>query len=159
MANGRVYTAVFNAVAVTAQQDFFEITSAADAITEILEIHLSQSTEVGDAMEESLNILMKSGATSTGTGGTQAITPTPHTLGDPAYGGVVDINNTAKASGGTIVTHYAWNWNVRVPFDVIFTPETCKILAPSARLTVELATTPADSITMSGYMVFQEIGG
>ncbi len=159
MANGRVYTATFTAVAVTAQQDFFEITSPADAVTEILEFHLSQSTEVGDAMEEGLSIAFKSGQTTTGTGGTQAITPAPLSLGDPAYGGVVDINNTTKATAGTIVTHSCWNWNVRVPLDIIFTPETTKILSPSARCTLELMTTPADSITMSGYAVFKEIGG
>lgn len=159
MANGRVYTLSFTAVAVTAQQDFFEIAGPADAVTEILEIHLSQSSEVGDAMEEGLSLAFKSGSTSTGTGGTQGVVPVPLSLGDAAYGGACDINNTAKASGGTIVTHHVWNWNVRVPFDVIFTPEATKILSPSARCTLELMTTPADSITMSGYMVFKEIGG
>ena len=59
---------------------------------------------------------------------------------------------------GTIVTHLQVNWNVRVPLDIIFTPETVIELPPSSRLTVELATTPADSITFGGYIVFEEIG-
>lgn len=158
MTIGRVYTVQFNAVAVTAQQDFLEIVAPADSVVELLEIGLSQVSEVGDAAEEGLAILIKSGSTVSGTGGS---TPTavPHALGDAAFGGTTDANNTTKANTGTIVTHYAWNWNIRVPFEKIFTPETCKPISPSARLTVELATTPADSITISGYAVFKEIGG
>lgn len=151
------YTLSFTAVAVTAQQDLFEITAAAAGAVEILEIHLSQSTEIGDAMEEGLSIVVKSGATSSGTGGSQAVVPVP--LGaSAAFGGVCDTNNTTPASGGTIVTHFPFNWNVRVPFDQYFPPDARKVLAPSARLVVSLLTTPGDSITMSGYVVFREIG-
>jgi hypothetical protein len=153
----RLYTVQFSAVAVTAQQDLFEITAAADSIVAIHDIHLSQLTDVKDAEEEMLLILMKSGQTSSGTGGT---TPTPGALEfqDSVFGGVTDVNNTTKASAGTIVTHAVWHWNVRIPFDVIFTPETRPILAPSRRWTIELGTTPADSITMGGYVTFAEIG-
>lgn len=158
MANGRVYTVQFNGVAVTAQQDLFEINAPSDAVVELLEFHLSQTSEVGDTQEEGLSILLKSGQTTSGSGGS-APTAVPQSLGDAAFGGTVEVNNTTKASGGTIVTHGAWAWNVRVPFDVIYTPETTKILSPGARMTVELATTPADSITMNGYAVFKEIGG
>lgn len=157
MANGRVYTVNFFEVAVTAQQDLFEIVAPADGVVELLEIHLSQHTEVGDAMEEGLSIALKSGQTTSGTGGS-APTAVPLSLSDAAFGGTCEVNNTTKASTGTIVTHRVFDWNVRVPFDVIFTPETTKILAPSARMTIELATTPADSITVSGYVVFKEIG-
>lgn len=155
---GRVYTAQFNGVAVTAAQDLFEINAPSDAAVAILEFHLSQSTEVGDSAEEMLSILFKSGASTSGSGGT---TPTavPLALGDAAFGGTVEVNNTTNASTGTIVTHGAWTWNVRAPLDIIFQPEARKILSPSARCTLELATTPADSITMNGYAVFAEIGG
>jgi hypothetical protein len=155
---GRIYTVSFTAVGVTAQQDFFEIVAPADAAVDILEIGLSQSTEIGDAMEEGLSVILKSGSTTSGSGGT-APTPVPHQLGDAAFGGTAEVNNTTKATAGTIVTHYAWNWNVRVPFEKVFTPETCKTISPSARATLELGTTPADSITISGYMVIRENGG
>lgn len=158
MTIGRTYTVQFNGVAVTAQQDFFEIVAPADAVVELLEFHLSQSTEVGDAMEEGLSVLLKSGSTTSGSGGSSP-TAVPLSLGDAAFGGTTEVNNTTKATTGTIVTHAAWNWNIRVPLDVIFTPETCKVLSPSARMTIELGTTPADSITVSGYAVFREIGG
>jgi hypothetical protein len=41
----------------------------------------------------------------------------------------------------------------------VWTPETRPILSPSRRLTVELVNAPADSITMSGTILFEEIGG
>lgn len=154
----RMYTLQFNAVAVTAQQDFFEITAPADAVVRIHEIGLSQTTELGDAEEESLLLLMKQGATTSGTGGTTP-TPPPIELGDAAFGGVCDVNNTTKATGGTIVTHRPFAWNIRQYFQHIFTPETYPKLSPSARWTFELAQTPTDSITMNGYVVFEEIGG
>jgi hypothetical protein len=155
---GRVYSAQFSGVAVTAQQDFFEVNAPADAVVEILEIHLSQDTEVKDAEEEQLTLALKTGATTSGSGGS---TPTAvaRELGMPAFGGTVEANNTTKASAGTIVTHETHSWNVRGPFDRIFTPETTIIVSPSARFTFELTKTPGDSITMSGFVVFREIGG
>jgi hypothetical protein len=155
---GRRYTVQFNGVAVTAQQDLFELVAPADAVVIIHDIHLSQLTEVGDAAEEQLSILLKSGQTTSGSGGS-APTAIPIEFGDAAFGGTCEANNTTKASAGTIVTHLAWNWNVRMPFDVVFTPETRPVLSPSRRGTLELATTPADSITMSGSMTIEEIGG
>jgi len=154
----RLYTVQFNGVAVTAQQDFFEIVAPADAIVVIHDIHMSQLTDVKDAEEEMLLLLWKSGSTTSGSGGS-APTAVPIELGDAAFGGTTEANNTTKATAGTIVTHYAWHWNVRVPFDRIFTPETRPILSPSRRATLELGTTPGDSITMSGTISFAEIGG
>lgn len=154
---GRVYSASFTGVAVTAQQDLFEINVASTKVVEILALFLSQSTEVGDAQEEGLSILCKTGASTSGSGGS-APTAIPRMLGDSAYAGTVEVNNTAKASTGTIVTHEAWNWNVRAPFQYIWIPETTIVIAPSGRFTVELGTTPADSITMSGTLLFREVG-
>ena len=155
---GRIYTGIFNAVGVTVQQDFFELNAPATATVLIHEIGLSQSTEVGDAQEEGLNLILKSGQTTSGTGGTGP-TGIPREFGDAAFGGTVEVNNTTKATAGTIVSHYAWNWNIRVPFQMIWTPETRPVLSPSRRATLELGTTPIDSITISGYIVFESVGG
>ena len=158
MPSGRYYTAVFNDVTVTAAQDLFELVAASTCCTELLEIHLSQQTEVGDAMEEMLNILVKTGATTTGSGGsTPAIVPT--SFGDAAAESVVKANNTTKATAGTIVTHHAWWWNERIPFDVVFTPETTIVLPPSRRLTIELVAAPGDTMDISGWISFKEYGG
>ena len=155
---GRMYTAVFAAVSVTAQQDFFEVNAPADSVVVLHEINITQTSDVGDAAEEMLSLAIKSGATTSGTGGT---TPTavPMSLGDAAFGGSVEVNNTTKALGGTIVTHYRESFNIRSGFKYLPTPETRKPLSPSARLTVELVTTPADALTMDGTITFEEVGG
>jgi hypothetical protein len=153
-----MYTAQFNGVAATAQQDLFELVAPADAVVVIHIVEISQSSEVGDAQEEGLSLLLKSGQTTSGSGGS-TVTPVPVELGSPAFGGTCEANNTTKATAGTIVTHGAWAWNVRGPFTLIWTPETRPILSPSRRATLELATTPADSITLSGTITFEEIGG
>lgn len=151
-----IYTAVFNNVAVTAIQDLFEIVAASDAVVRIHDIHLSQNTDVGDAAEEVLRIELTSGHTTSGSGGS-APTAIPHNIGQAAFGGTVEVNNTTQASAGTIVTHYVWNWNIRVGFDKIFTPETRPRIAPSGRMCLELPAAPADSVTMSGSVTFEEI--
>jgi hypothetical protein len=153
---GRIYTCQFGAVAVTAQQDLFEVAAAATGIVLVHELELSQVSEVADAAEEMLALLVKSGSTTTGSGGS---TPTaiPRHFGDTAFAGTPKVNNTTKATSGTIVTHYAWNWNIRIPFLKVWTPETRPVISPSRRLTVELATTPADSITMSGTLTIEEL--
>jgi hypothetical protein len=155
---GRVYSGIFNAVSVTVQQDFFEINAAAGKPVEVLGLALSQSTEVGDAQEEGLNILVKTGATTSGGTGGTAPTAIPRVTGDQAFGGNLEINNTVKATAGTIVTHEAWNWNVRVPFVWWWTPETTITIVGGGRMTIELATTPADAITMSGTIYLRELG-
>lgn len=155
---GRMYTAVFNNVAITAIQDLFELVAPADAIVVLHDIHLSQNTDVGDAAEEILRIELTSGHTSSGSAGS-APTAIPLAFGDAAFGGTVEVNNTTQASAGTIVTHYVWNWNIRVGFDKVFTPETRPILSPSRRLCLELPAAPADSVTASGSITFEEIGG
>lgn len=154
---GRVYSVAIANTAQTAQVDLVEVNAASTKVVELLEVHLSQLTEVGDTQEEMLLIQVKTGATTSGSGGN---TPTaiPRQLGDAAFAGTVETQNTTKATSGTIVTHLSANWNVRVPLDIIFTPETTVIIPPSGRLTVELGTTPADSITFGGYAVIREIG-
>ena len=158
--SGRIYSSIFDGVAVTAVQDLFELIPAATACVELLSVHLSQETEVADAAEEMLTISIEghSGAITSGSGGsTPAVVPTH--LGDAASVTVVEANNTTETSGGTKVTHAIQNWNVRVPFDLIWIPETRIWISPTDALTVTLLTTPADSITMGGTVYFREVGG
>lgn len=154
---GRVYTVQFNGVAVTAQQDFFEIVAAAGKNCRLLAAYLSQLTEAGDAAEEELLLLYKTGATTSGSGGS-APTPVPLNVTDAAAGFTAEVNNTTKASAGTIVTHHAEHWNVRMPYQLIL-PDKMQIeLTGSRRFTLELATTPADSITIAGTLYVEEFG-
>lgn len=151
----RLYTSQFNGVAVTAQQDIFELVAGTNGNIELHEFFLSQISELGDAQEEGLLLLLKQGQTTTGSGGT-APAKVPRDIDASASAATVAANNTTKATAGTIVTHECWSWNIRVPFQKIWTPETRPFLKGARRMTIELATTPADSITMSGFMAWSE---
>jgi hypothetical protein len=151
---GRIYTATFNGQAETTQVDLLELVAPSTASVIVHEVGISQLLEIKDAEEEMLLLLLKQGATTTGSGG-NTLTAIPRLVGDTAFGGTVKDTNTTKATGGTIVTHYSWYWNVRIPFQMIWTPETRPVLRPSRRMTIELATTPADSVTFGGYIVFE----
>ena len=155
---GRIYTAQFTDVAVSAIQDIFELVAPADAIVVVHDLHLGQKSDVGDSAEEILSIQLTSGHTTSGSGGS-SVTPVPVNFGDAAFGGTCEANNTTQAQDGTIVVHYAWDWNIRGPFDKIWTPETRPVLSPSRRMCVELPEAPTDAITMSGTITFEEIGG
>ncbi len=155
---GLLYAVQFTSVAVTAQQDLLAYTAPADAIAIIHSVEITQLSDVGDAASEGLSILHKRGATSAGSGGTSP-TPAPLEFGSPAAGGVARVNDTTIASGGTIVTLRPSNWIIQSPYLWLPTPEIRHVLSPSQRYVVGLATTPTDSITMSGEMIVEEIGG
>lgn len=160
---GRIYTAAFKDTAVTAAQDFFEIASPSDASTVIHSWCVSQKTETGDAAEEMLLLTTNRGVGSVTSGsGGATVTPQPVSDGDPAYGGTVERNNTTilAVGSGTLETELEVHaWNIRVPYQQIYTPETRPVISPSNRWTLELETAPADSVTISGFVVFEEVGG
>lgn len=152
---GRMYSATFEEVAVTAVQDLFEINAPADAVVVLHGLIISQSSDAGDSESEQLNVLIHLGST-TGSGGT---TPTarPMELGDAAFGGTVEANNTTQSTEGTFI--HAESFNVMAGLQIWWTPETRPVVSPSDRIIIELQTAPADSLTMSGTVYFEEIGG
>ena len=157
---GRIYAVPISGVAVSAQQDIFELTAATGRHCAIHQIILTQSSEVGDAAEEGLLILLRRGTsgTSSGSGGTTP-TPVPRNFNNGAAGFVAEINNTTLMSGGTITTEEAYAWNIRIPFTIIYPPELRpQIAAGIERKTIQLATTPADEITISGTLLVEEFG-
>jgi hypothetical protein len=150
-----MYSAVFESVAVTAAQDLFEIVAPSDAALRIHSFSLGQSSDAGDAESEQLNVLVHRGSTS-GSGGT-TVTPSPLSLGDAAFGGTVEANNTTQSTEGTFLD--ARCFNVMAGLEVIYTPESWIEVSPGGRLIIELQNAPADSLTMNGRVVFEEIGG
>lgn len=152
---GRVYIATFELVAATAAQDLFEINAPSDGIVVLHGFGVSQSSDVGDAASEMLNVLLHRGSTS-GSGGS-APTAAPLDVGDAAFGGTVETNNTAQSTEGTQLG--SWDFHIAAGLQVIFTPEMRPVISPSGRLIIELQSTPADSLTISGYAVFEEVGG
>jgi hypothetical protein len=158
MSLGMMYSAQFNGVSVTAQQDLFEVVAPSDAVVILHQLVVTQSSEVGDAQEEGLLIRLRRGMTTSGSGGS-SVTPALLQSGFSAAGSTVEVNNTTKSQDGTIVTLHSEAWNIRAPFVWLPPPEARIILSPSARFAVELATTPGDAVTMAGTLILEELGG
>lgn len=152
---GRMYSATFEEVVVSAIQDLFELVAPADLIVAIHGLVLSQSSDAGDSESEQLNILIHRGSTSGSGGG--APTPAPLNVGDAASTVTVESNNTTQGTEGTQI--HAECFNVMAGLAIWWPPECRPIISPSGRLIVELQTAPADAITMSGTIYFEEIGG
>lgn len=159
---GRLYVANFEDVAVTAAQDFFEIAAPATAAVKIHKWTIMQSTDVGDSAEEILELetVRGDGGVTTGSGGS---TPTPQPIdnGDSAPASTVEANNTTRlaAGTGTLDLLEKYGWNVRIPMEVIYPPEQRPVITPSDFWTLSLNDAPSDSITCSGSITFEEIGG
>lgn len=158
----REYTAVFDAVAVTAEQDFFEILAPATAAIRLLEVHIGQETEEGDTQAEMLawKMVYGAGSVTSGSGGSTA-TPRPTHEGYGASGATIEINNTTKlaAGTGTLTTKWGGAFHVAAGLHWPPKPKGELVISPSEYLTVELAEAPADSITFTGTILFEEIGG
>ena len=152
---GRIYSASFEEVAVSAAQDLFEITAPADSSVIIHSVTITQSSDAGDSQAEMLPILIHRGTTS-GSGGSTP-TPNPYALGDAAAGTTVEANNTTQGTEGTIL--HAEAFNVQIGFYYLPPPEDRIIVSPSDILHIELQSAPADALTMNGTVVFEEIGG
>lgn len=154
---GRFYSVNFSAVPQTTQIDFFEILAATGVPVYVHYLGISQSTEVGDAQEEMLGVKIKRGVGVTSGSGGSAPTPAPRDKGDAAAVTTVEVNNTTKASAGTITDLEKHSFNVRVGLEKWWTPETRPRIHPGDRLIAELVNTPADSVTFDMTVIFEEV--
>ena len=153
----RVYSVSFEAVAVTAAQDLFEITPADDHPVVLLGMTIDQSSDVGDAAEEMLRYMIIRGCATSGSGGS-APTPRPLDPGDAAAGFGAKVNNTTIASGGTAVNLVAGAFNIRSGLAVFWPPEMTPMCNQGqTTIVVRLMAAPADSLTMSGTLYIGEL--
>lgn len=154
---GRVYSVNFENVAVTAAQDFFEISPADDTPVRLLGLFLSQSTETGDAAEEMMRVEVVRGHSTGGSGGS-AQTPVPIDPADTAAGFAAEVNNTTIASAGTGLILHSEAFNVRSGLAMFWTPETApKANQGNTTIVVRLMANPADSVTMNGTLYVEEL--
>lgn len=156
---GRIYSVPFKDAAVTAAQDFFEITPGTGKPVIIHGFVVSQKTEEGDAQSEMLLMTTNRGVGSTTSGsGGSTVTPQPRDDDDAASGATVEINNTTRmvAGSGSLEELEVHPFNVQVPYIFWYTPETRPKVKVGDRWTLELEDAPADSITMSGTVWFEE---
>ena len=152
---GRIYTASFEKVAVSAAQDLWEWNIPADAMGRFLWLRIGQSSDAGDSESEQLNILIHRGSTS-GSGGS-SVTASPVSPGDAAFGGTLEANNTAQSTEGVILD--TPTFNIMAGTEIIYIPETLFEISPSGRLIIELQDSPADVLTMNSTFCFEELGG
>jgi hypothetical protein len=152
-----VFTAPFLAVAHAAAADLWELTAPSTSRLAIFEIRFGQDTEEGDAAAESLQVSFRRGDTSPGSGG-GTITPVNYSghTGAPTSGTTVERNNTTQASGGTVVLADAWN--IQAPFLWLPPDPKQRFIIEASGVFVVAVTAPADSITASGTITWEEIG-
>lgn len=151
----RLFSAAISGVAVTVQQDMWEIVAPSTGSVKFWGFEISQSTEAGDAQDEMLGVQVITGYTTSGSGGSSA-TAVPLSLGGSAFGGTVETSNTTVATTGTAAIRYASAFNVRAPH--IWLPEDAlrPIVQASERLVVRVSA-PADSVTFWGTAWFESL--
>lgn len=156
---GRMYSAAISVAAHTAQVDYFELSAASGKPLLLHGVELGQTTEIGDAQEEMLSLVLKriTGSPTSGSGG-GAPTFQPLTPNDTAAGATLETGNTTKLTGGTSVELARFSWNVRSPLLYLPPPEGRITLDASTRLVLEELTTPNDSITGPvGWVLIEEL--
>lgn len=149
---GRRYSFSFSGVEITAARTILQLTTPADRMALIHELGVQQLLDVGDAQEEMLLLSIRVGA-SASTGVTDA-TEVQFDAGDAAAG-AEGAYNGLQAAGSEIQRAY---WNIRIPFQHIYRPGLRPVIGPSFRFNT-LISAPTDSITIAGYLIWEEIGG
>jgi hypothetical protein len=156
---GRLYSVPFSATAVSAAVDVFEVLASAAKPFILHEVVLAQSSDYGDAAAEGLSVLIKraTGSYTSGSGGS-TVTPAKHATNDAAAGPTAETNNTTQAAAGSgaLTTIRADAFNVQAGYQYLPTPEQRPFFLAAEACVVSI-TAPADAITLSGTLVFEEL--
>jgi hypothetical protein len=132
-----------------------EIVAPAAGLVKIWRLQLWQTSDLGDANEEVIDIRWIIGFTVSGSGG-----PTTNTeeidSRNIAPTATVELLNTTLATTGT--TRDAWRdgWNIRIPYNFVWLPEERPIISNSERGVFRLAA-PADAITAAAAITFEQL--
>lgn len=149
---GRIYSLSFTEVAVSAQQDLFQV----EALVVPVKLHsviLSQSSDVGDAAAESLSIIIRRVTDAV----MDDLAVVNIDTGDAAQNADVAINETTELVTSPTVIHTE-DWNIAFPFIYLPIPKHRPNIVIGDVIVVNLNTTPADALTMSGTLLFEEMG-
>jgi hypothetical protein len=145
-----VYTVPINCSnAITTQIDIFEIAAGANRPVTLLGFEIAQTSEIGDAMEEQIELLLKrvTGAPTSGSGGPAAAAIRPVGQDNSlASGATFENGNTTKLTGGTPEELKRFSWNIRVPLPWVPIPESRHDILVSDHFVLEMVKTPADQI-------------
>ena len=149
-----IHAAAIDALAFTTATDVFEVTAPSTARIRFHQLDLCQTTDLGDAAEEVLRIGYYRGVTAGATG--TALTENTYVdSNDGAATAAVVANRGTASTGGTLLQIIGWN--IRIPLQYIWTPETMPVIEVSTVGTFKLLAAPADSVTVSGTLLWEEL--
>lgn len=141
--------------------DLIALTPADDKPIRLVGWMFGQTSEVGDAAEENLEITLRHmTGTVTVTGGT-GVTPVPNRPGtDTAAGFTATANSTTVATtSGTSTIMEEMGWNERAtPWERWIPEEIRPRAAQTEYLLIRMESTPADDFTFAGFFVVEEEG-
>jgi hypothetical protein len=147
-----MYSLSFADEAITTAVDFFQIEPVSAAVC-LHACYISQTLDVGDAAAENLVIQIRRV--------TDAVTDadTANPLEIDTAGNTADCVITATALATSPTLLHAEAWNIALPW-VWLPPPELRIWGEIANtLTIGFKSAPADSLTMSGTLYFEEVGG
>lgn len=160
---GRIYTVPFASGTVTnagGNADLWELTPADDKPIKLRGFILGQTSEVGDAAEEGVNISVIHLAATVTSGNGSSVTPVPVDVGvNAAAGFTAEINgSTVATTSTTATTVYEFCWNQRSsPYEVWFPDDRfCPVARQGSALVIRMNTTVADDITFAGTAIVEE---
>lgn len=157
LTRGAVYTVPIDGHAFTGATDMFCVTASTNTKVALREIRLGQYTEFGDAQAELLPIRIITGSTDTSGGG--GVTPANvegHT-GAPAAISAALAPSASLASTASATVRWADSFNVAAGFLYSPLPMERLIVEPGETVVVRVGA-PADSVTINGTLIFEEIG-
>lgn len=144
----RCYTVNFSPTSETVAVDLIALAAADDIPIRIRSLRVWQTSDVGDAQDEILTVLIVRGNTTAGSGGAAGTQP-PVLPKEAAASFTSRTGDTTAASAGTAVTVWSDGWNVRSPLDIIFPDNEMRGTDQGTGfLVVRLAAAPADAVTI-----------
>jgi hypothetical protein len=153
-----IFSAPINAVAVSAIQDLFSLKVGTTYPILIHEIRLGQKTLTATEGKE-IEFHRLTATVTQGTGGT-APTPVLHSPGGAASTVTARINDvtTQCTSSGTDTKIQSDVWQFLNGYFYLPAPEDRLFFAPSTAFSLKLPTAPSASMTVSGVIVWEELG-
>ena len=156
----RVYRVMFTGVTVSAAQDLVQITGATGKMMRILRAWVGcPDTTLATGQDLSLRCRFLPATVTVGSGGTTGITPSKNDPGDAACSSTTcATNNTTKATtSGTAVVLDADACHLFQGYNKRF--ESPPTIGPSEGFVFELLSTVSGTVTLSGGVELEEIGG
>src|SRR5665213_3432775 len=153
---GRMYSAFFDQVAVSATQDLLNLTATSGMAFKIHRIEGGQRTL--SAWEAKPIRLIRFPATVTAGSGGSAVTISKLNDGDASPTVTARANDTTPmTTSGTSAILLARDFEFLNGFLVVFTPDERPVIAPSQGVALNLPVAPSGSMTCSFSVLFEEL--